>query len=184
LHQHIKTAKENIARAQQRQSSYANRRRRPVSLRVGDLVLLSTQNLKLAVADQTPKLMSKFIGPFTIKRIVNNVSYELDLPSTLRVHPVFHASLLKPYQDGSVEFPDRELQLPQRPPPDILPDGEEAWEVEIILDERMSRGVRQYYVKWLGFPSEENTWEPEDHLQNAQEKVRDFHRRKRLAARQ
>ncbi|SGY57078.1 BQ5605_C006g04218 [Microbotryum silenes-dioicae] len=49
----------------------------------------------LAIGQQ---LDSHKLGPFTIKRIINPVAYELDLPSTMRIYPVFHVSLLEPYR--------------------------------------------------------------------------------------
>jgi hypothetical protein len=182
IHTALEQAKKNIAEAQKKQSEYANRSRREVKLQVGEWVMLSTENLKLKVESQTPKLLPKYIGPFKVTRIVNDVAYELDLPANLRFHPVFHISLLKKYQDGSEEFPERELQLPARPPPELMPDGEEAWEVESIVSHRMIRRGRsqklQYLVKWKNYADYENTWEPEENLQQAQEKIKEYKRLK------
>lgn len=183
----IEEAKKNIQKAQERQTTYANRKRRVVHYKVGDLVLLSTQHLALAVANQTPKLLAKYIGPFRIKREVSKVAYELDLPSNMKIHPVFHVSKLKKYEDGSAEFPLREAQLPVRPPPDILPDGEEAWEVEEVLDVRVRNYGRsrrkEYLVKWKGYSEFENTWEPEGNLQQAQEKISEYRQASATAVR-
>ena len=59
---------------------------------------------------------------------MNDVTFRLDLPPQLRIHPVFHSSLLEPYQDSII--PDRITS----PPPLIeLEDGIE-YEVAAIRD--------------------------------------------------
>ena len=72
----IQKAKQNIQAAQQRQSHYANEKRREVVFKKGDVVLLSTANLR--TDGRAPKLTPKFIGPFTITRVINDVAYELN----------------------------------------------------------------------------------------------------------
>ncbi|SCV73507.1 BQ2448_7433 [Microbotryum intermedium] len=65
--------------------------------------------LVFAMLNKAPKIRSvvlrslmlatpTFLGPFAIKRIINNVAYKLDLPSTMHIHPVFHVLLLEPYR--------------------------------------------------------------------------------------
>jgi len=182
LSRSLQIAQSNLVDAQQRQSAYADQSRRAVEFSVGDQVLLSTEHLTLKIHTQTPKLMPKFIGPFTIVRKISPVAYELKLPPTLRVHPVFHVSKLKQYQDGSSEFPLRAAAHGlSRPPPDIRSDGEEAWEVEAVVAERVRRFGRgrrlEYLVKWKGYPEYEKTWEPEGNLKGAQEKINEYKQR-------
>ncbi|MGH2639957.1 MAG: hypothetical protein ACRDF4_11870, partial [Rhabdochlamydiaceae bacterium] len=43
----------------------------------------------------TPKLTARYIGPFTIKRKLSPLNYELQLPPSLSIHPVFHISKLR-----------------------------------------------------------------------------------------
>jgi len=73
---------------------YADRERREVEeYRVGDLVLLSTKNLKYQmVGRRTEKLIERFVGPYKVKAIISNNAIELDLPSTVRIHPVVNVS--------------------------------------------------------------------------------------------
>ncbi|XP_065214706.1 chromobox protein homolog 1-like [Planococcus citri] len=41
---------------------------------------------------------------------------------------------------------------------------EETYIVEKIVKKRIRKGQEQYLVKWLGYPSSKNTWEPRSHL--------------------
>ena len=102
-------------------------KRRDLEFKVGDRVLLSTQNQKLAVAGAA-KFKAKFIGPSEVLKKIGKVAYELKLPySMARVHPVFHVLLLKAYNDGG-----REEVIT---PPVVL-DGEEWYVIEKAIDHR------------------------------------------------
>jgi hypothetical protein len=173
LYDDLALAMDHLQRAQQRQAHYANQNRREVVLKVGDQVMLSTANLKNEL--RAPKLAPKFIGPFPVRRVVSSVAYELELPRTMsKLHPVFHISKLKLYQDGSSLFPDR-VQLPARPSPELLPDtGEQAWEVDKVIGKRMRRGKAEYLVLWKGYPDYERTWEPAKNLRHATGAIRAF----------
>lgn len=154
-------AKDALQRAQQRQATTADSHRREVALSKGQQVLLSTANLKLRNHGPSRKLLPKFVGPFPIKEVVSPVAYRLDLPSTMQIHPVFHVSLLKPYQ-ASGTFPARDDHT--RPAP-VTELSESHYLVEKILDHR-AKGQgrnqrREYLVKWQGYPLYEATWEPE-----------------------
>ena len=104
------------------------------------------------------KLSARYIGPYPITKVISPSSYQVDLPTSLkRVHPVFNVSHLKPYQDGTDQFPDLH---PTPPPPVPGPFGKPEWTVEQILDRRPIGCGHQYLVKWLGYPACENSWEP------------------------
>ena len=170
MDQALALAKQNLKEAQDRQASYANLNRREVEFSVGDQVLLSTAHLRNT--DRAPKLSPKYIGPFDIVRVVSSVAYELKLPANMKIHPVFHASRLRAYKDGSSQFPHRVVN--PRPPPDIL-DGEDAWEVEEVVGKRSRKRGRtttvEYLVRWKGYPDHEKTWEPAQNLRAAQDAV-------------
>ena len=172
LYRDLDTATNNLRQAQERQATYANRHRRDFTFKLGDRVLLSTANLR--TDKQTPKLSPKFIGPFNIIRVVSPVTYELELPSSLSgIHPTFHISKLRLYRDGSTSFPSRANSI-TRPPPELLDTGEEAWEVDRIVDKRVRRQRVEYLVLWKGFPEWEKTWEPAENLRQAHQAVHHF----------
>ena len=96
----ISKAKRFLNEAQLRQKRYADLKRQEDHFQVGDLVFLSTKNLQKQTAGVAPKLQPKFVGPYEIIKALGNSAYKLQLPREFgRVHDVFHASLLKPYQD-------------------------------------------------------------------------------------
>jgi hypothetical protein len=90
---------------------------------------------------------------------------KLKLPETMKIHPVFHVRLLKPFQE--IETMKRE----QKQPGPIVVEGEEEWEVERIVRTRKRRGKVEYEVKWKDFDEKENTWEPLENLRNSLETV-------------
>ena len=166
----LKQAKENLITSQQRQKKYADESRRELKFDVGDQVMLSTAHLNNA--DRAPKLSPKYIGPFTITQVVNDNAYKLNLPSNMKVHSTFNISQLKPYRDGATQFPNRIQEVYDRPPPELIDSGQEAWEVERIVAKRGQGRNTKYLVKWKGFPDWENTWEPIKSLVHATDMVR------------
>jgi ''chromo'' (CHRromatin Organisation MOdifier) domain./Integrase core domain. len=167
----IHMAKDSLREAQERQTKYANQHRRHLTFKIGDKVLLSAQHINNPVDRQRPtrKLTPRYLGPYTISTIISSTAYKLDLPATLRIHPVFHVSLLKEYKETE------EFLRATPPPPVILPaTNEEEYEVETILDKRILNGKTQYLVKWTGYPLHDATWEPANNLKNSQEKVKEF----------
>jgi hypothetical protein len=168
-------ARTHIEQAQKRQAHYADQHRRAVTFKVGDQVLLSTDHLKLIGSDKrTPKLTYKYLGPFKVKRVVNDNAYELDLPPQLQIHPVLNISRLKSYRDGHAAFPSRP-QPDSRPPPAVtLESGAEVFEVDCIIGKRGDGARTRYLVQWVGYPHWESTWEPASALKEARGAIADF----------
>ena len=97
---------------------------------VGDLVLLSTKDLKYQmVGRRTEKLMERFVGPYKVKAIISSNAIELDLPRTVRIHPVVNVSRVQRYK-SQVEGQRKEM------PQSVVIEGEEEWEVEKIINKR------------------------------------------------
>ena len=87
-------AKVALSKVQEEIKKYMDRKRGEVDdYKVGDLVILSTKNLKYQmVGRRTEKLMEKFVGPYRIKKIVSSNAVELKLPSTVKIHLVVNVS--------------------------------------------------------------------------------------------
>ncbi|KAJ9532363.1 hypothetical protein QJQ45_010455 [Haematococcus lacustris] len=125
----VKQARHFMEQAQQRQAYLANKGRRDVEFSPGQLVLLSTKNLRLKPG-KAKKLLPRFIGPFKVLEHVGPVAVRLDLPPAMaRMHPVFHVALLRPYTS----------EHPHLPPPVDWLDEAPLYEVEKLL---AHRGVR------------------------------------------
>ena len=126
---------------------------------------------------ESKKLAPKREGPFVISEVLNPLNYRLSLPESWRIHPVFHASLLSPYKDNNVHgenFP--------RPPPDLIDDHPE-YEVEAILAHQRRGNSLRYLVKWKGYSTAENSWEPGRNLENAQQILNAYKTRHKLHSR-
>ena len=134
---------------------------------VGDRVWLDARNLRTERSAR--KLDYKKVGPYTISEKVNSRSYRLDLPRSMKVHPVFHVSLLERFQPDAI--PGRA----PKPQPPLVIAGEEEYEVETILDSRMRRGRLQYHIHWKGYPVSERSWEPVEFVQHCPDLIRSFH---------
>lgn len=59
---------------------------------------------------------------------------------------------------------------------DAEEEEEDVYEVEDIIDDQFNREERKHYylVKWLGYPQEDNTWEPEENLVDCEEKFQEY----------
>ena len=122
--------------------------------KVGDLVLLSTRNLK--VKGTPSKLQKRFVGPFRVLETLGEQAYRLALPETWKIHPVFHVSLLRDWKAADVQ---EDQPVSREDAPDI---EEPYWEIEKILRwrkiKRNKKIIKEYLVLWKNFPVEEASW--------------------------
>jgi len=135
-------AKAALGKAQADMKKYANRKRLDVEeYKVGDLVMLSTKDLKYQmVGRRMEKLTERFVGPYRIKKIVLSNAIELEFPSIVKIHLVVNVSRICRYV-GQVEGQKKKQPLP------VIIKGEEEWEVERILNKRRVRGKDKYLVR-------------------------------------
>ena len=78
---------------------YDKRRNKNITLKEGDKVYLLRKNVKIIKPNS--KLNHVKIGPFKILRSIKGVSFKFGLPNTIKIHPVFHALLLKPADNAT-----------------------------------------------------------------------------------
>jgi len=99
-----KEAKAVLGKVQEEMKKYADRKRVEVNeYKVGDLVMLSTKDLKYQIVRRrTEKLTERFVGPYRIKKIISSNVVELELPSIVKIHPVVNISRIHKYI-GQVE---------------------------------------------------------------------------------
>ena len=88
----------------------------------------------------------------------------------MRIHNVFNITLLSPY------LPDQIEGRSQSPPPPVIVEEEEEYEVSQILDSGRVRGKLHFLVRWKGYSPSEDSWEPAESLEHAQEEVSAFYR--------
>jgi RNase H-like domain found in reverse transcriptase/Reverse transcriptase (RNA-dependent DNA polymerase)/Integrase zinc binding domain/Integrase core domain/Chromo (CHRromatin Organisation MOdifier) domain len=134
----------------------------------GDQVWLIRRHI--ATRRPSNKLDHKRLGPYRITDKVGRAAFRLELPASMRIHPVFHVSLLEPFRANDI--PGRM----QAPPPPVAVDGHEEHEVQAVLDSRRYHGKLQYLVHWRGWPVSSQSWEPSGHLANSPDLVDAFHR--------
>ena len=87
------------------------------------------------------------IEPYKIKALVGSL-YRLKLPTSMRIHDVFHSNLLQ--KAATDPLPGQH----NNPEPPVVIDGEEEWEVDDILDAKRAPGRGRkvlFRVKWKGY---------------------------------
>ena len=159
---------EHWREVQNESGKHYDKKHKPQEYNVGDWVLLSTKNLRLRRPSR--KLSPRYCGPYKVVDVFGKQAYKLQLPEGSRIHPVFHVSLLEPWNG-------RDNQQVQDTLPELL-DDEEEYEVESIVGhDTRKQGKQQkewYLVRWAGYPPEYDQWMPEDELSNARGAIDDF----------
>jgi len=129
-----------LEKAQADMKKYADKKRSDIEeYKVGDLIIFSTKDLQM-VGRKTEKLTERFVGPYKVKKIISTNAVELQLPSTVKIHPVVNVSRIHRYM-GQVEGQRKEQLTP------VIIEEKEKWEVEQILNKRKVRGKDKYLVR-------------------------------------
>ena len=165
-----------LRQAKDRQKANADLHRRDLQFQVGQYVCLSLQHLQLPGCPSR-KLSPRFSQPLQVAKVISPVAYRLDLPSTWKIHPVFHVSHLRPYRNTDTVAPGRAT----RPPAPVVADGADKYEVKRILRHRLHprSGAISYLVRWTGYGPEHDLWVPR-HQFNARALLRAYDRHHQL----
>jgi hypothetical protein len=157
----IRVVRERMKTAQDRQKSYADKRRRPIEFSVGDYVMLKVSPWKgIMRFGKKGKLSPRFVGPFKILERIGKQAYRLELPEELAgIHDVFHVSYLR----KCLSIYDETVPLTEVKLDEKLRYVEEP---EEILNERTvelrGKKIPLVLVKWKHHRGPNYTWERKD----------------------
>jgi len=148
---------------QDRQKSYADRRRRDIAFSIGDEVFVKVSPLiKVMSFGTSGKLAPRFIGPYEIIEKMGTLAYRVDLPPELSgVHNVFHVSYLRKRLHKTAIVGEPVQQLPFATEP-IAPRAT-ARIVEHGIKKLRNKEIRLVRVQWGEDPAE-SIWEMEEKM--------------------
>jgi RNase H-like domain found in reverse transcriptase/Reverse transcriptase (RNA-dependent DNA polymerase)/Integrase zinc binding domain/Chromo (CHRromatin Organisation MOdifier) domain/Integrase core domain len=162
IHENIRN---EIEWATNQHKRYYDQKRGPAErLKAGTRVYLKRRTagqkrFNITTGKRSAKLDHLQLGPFRIKRYLGRDNYELQLPSRMKIHPVFHVSLLVPTKNAATK--------------EQIATEEAEYEVEQIVNKRTRNGHTEYLIRWKGYEDEDNTWEPTGNL-HCPDKIREY----------
>ena len=62
------------------------------------------KQMSLKQINTNNKLAPKYYGPYKVLQKIGSMDYKLELPSSSRVHPIFHVSCLKKVIGDNIQF--------------------------------------------------------------------------------
>jgi phosphoribosyl-ATP pyrophosphohydrolase len=95
----LKIARKALQNVREAIIKSADKKRKEIVYNPGDLIFLSSRNIK--TVRPLKKLDNKMLGPFKILKTVKTF-YRLQLPITIRIHDIFHRSLLRKAAEDSL----------------------------------------------------------------------------------
>ncbi|KAA0051289.1 reverse transcriptase [Cucumis melo var. makuwa] len=164
-----------LEKAARRMKKWADKKRRPKEYEIGDKVLVKLLPNQFKSLRKVHKgLVRRYEGPFSIIERVGKAAYKVELPPRLKIHNVFHVSMLKPFHEDR-EDPNRSKT--SRAPTGVITEFDRK--IKEILAERKirRRGVpshSEYLILWEGLPESEASWEREDMLWQFQAEIEKF----------
>ena len=110
------------------------------------------------VARKNLKLYAHFYGPFEVLDRIGKVAYKLKLPSTSKIHPVFHVLMLKGKIGESTQVLQTLLEVLDHEVLSFIPQP--------VLNKRVKRGKVECLIHWQGLSPANATWEDCQRLQD------------------
>ena len=174
----LKRARHHYIKSREAVASRVNVNRIQPKFKIGDSVMIKSDHMNWPGVDLLGKhLKPPFIGPFKVKGFNSTktaVKLEWNNPR-IRVHPTQPVSRCHKYEADKCVY--RRGSRPQ--PPSTLVDEEDDEiydEIEKIVGKKVTRGITYYLVKWVGYHSMHNSWEPAYHLlaQGCRQSINDY----------
>ncbi|KAI3758179.1 hypothetical protein L6452_05732 [Arctium lappa] len=159
----VKCIRERLKAAQDRQKSYADKKKRSMEFQVGDRVLLKVSPWKGIIRfGKRGKLSPRFLGPFKVLKRVGLQAYQLELPPELSIiHNKFHICYLRKclVEEENV-IPLSEL---------TIDEGNRCMEEPDAILERKSKKLHHkevtlLKVQWKHHRGANVTWESEEDM--------------------
>ena len=136
--------KSEMVYAQATQAEQADKDHLPApAYKIGDEVCLLRRHIH--TTRPLSKLDFKRLGRFKIMQKISSHAYKLDLPTSMKCHPVFHVSVLEPAATNPL------VGQNQPAPRLIMVNDNIEVEVEEILDSKLVRKNLKYLVRWVGY---------------------------------
>ena len=145
--------------------SYVDLKTTPREFLVSEHVYIKVKPRKISLRlGKYSKWAPRYYGPFEILSKARPVAYQLSLPPNVKVHNVFHVSILKKYIHDATHVIDWNVIQ-------VEPEGEFQVGLERIINQRelllRNCTFRQVKVQWNHLSLEESTCELESDMQEA-----------------
>ena len=151
--------KDAIAFAAMKMKEYYDSNCKLMFFRLGDLVNLRLHRGYTVSAILHWKIQQQFIGPFRILECIGRLAYRLELPGTMKIHPIISIAHLEPATKPEEDLFKRPQPQLEHPLP-VVVDGEQEFVVECLFQRRKIRRGRgfstEYLVRWAGYGPEDN----------------------------
>lgn len=145
--------------AQARQAAYNARKYNPPAYSVGNKISLSTKLITTAAsnAQASAKLGVQCYGPFRILELIGKNAVLVELPHSIRIHPVIHVEHTSRRRRQSKNIAKKERKPAE-------PFVEEKCELVVEVDKIISHRKRGQSFQFLKLnknsPSHEAEWKP------------------------